>query len=194
MEIKISEAAPLLGRSARAVRARIARGEIPARLHGKTWLIDIDHLPLTAQQREGLLRRNEELRRAVERSLPSRAAGTRDRKHRSALDLEPFAELRDLVCQAMAAEAPPGLLAVRDALREALGQLALSAHEFELGARSNALRSARRSLAFAVADLLLSGQDTASLDFAQTIEARVLPRIGGLLRWAERRSETGRRT
>lgn len=189
MEITIREAAPLLGRSTRAVRARIARGELPARLDGRVWRIDLDHLPMTAAQRASLQRRADEVRRAVDSSLPSRSARDRERRARSALDLEPFALLRELCRECAKDGAPQPLAAVARELRAALSCLAIAAHEFEAQARQQALRAARRFLARVCASLLLEDHEEGASVAVTMTETRILPPIGGLLRWTERRAQ-----
>jgi hypothetical protein len=99
MDITIREAAPLLGRSPRAIRARIARGELPARRQGHTWVLPLEHLPLTAAQRASMLGRADDARAAVEQALPSRLASTRARKHRSVLDLDSFRTAREVLLE-----------------------------------------------------------------------------------------------
>lgn len=51
MELTIREAAPLLGRSMRALRAKIARGELQATRRGRTWILTLEDLPLSSAQR-----------------------------------------------------------------------------------------------------------------------------------------------
>ena len=53
MELTVREAAALMGRSARPVRAQVARGELPGVKRGGRWLIPRKALPLTEAQRPG---------------------------------------------------------------------------------------------------------------------------------------------
>lgn len=189
MEVTIREAAPLLGRSPRAVRARVAQGLLPARRVGRTWMIPLEHLPLTAEQRARMLARAEEARSAVDRVLPSRAAVDRDRRHRSAADLAPFAALRTLLADG--GNAGPDWTPVHRRFRAALMALAAAAHEFDRRRRAAFLRRARRLLSHATALLLLRVEDEAARTCCATVEREVLPRIGGLLRWTEREGARG---
>ncbi|MCC6782307.1 MAG: helix-turn-helix domain-containing protein [Planctomycetes bacterium] len=196
MEISIREAAALLGRSPRAIRARIARGELPARRRGRVWLVDTDHIPLTVEQRARRDALAAELRATLERAAPPRAATTRDRRGRSVLDFAPFTELRAVLHSCEAGDAPPSLAAITEIVRAACARLAIAAHEFEPRAFAAVLRAARRDLARACGTLFLAGPepDSGALVCASKIEHEVLPRIGGLLRWAEKRQGGAVRT
>ena len=55
MELSITEAATLLGRSARTVRAQVARGELPGFKRGGQWVIRKEALPLSEAQRRAAL-------------------------------------------------------------------------------------------------------------------------------------------
>ena len=54
MELTITEAATLLGRSPRTVRAQVARGELPGFKRGGQWVIRREALPLSEAQRAAL--------------------------------------------------------------------------------------------------------------------------------------------
>jgi len=190
VEITIREAAPLLGRSPRAVRAKIARGELAATRRGRTWMIALATLPLTEAQRQSMQQRAETVRGALDAVLPSRAATDRRRKRRSLLDLIPFTEgvrlLREI------AAAPPASTAYRSAqrrLRRALLALAAGAAEYDARQRALSLRRARLHFACAASLLLAAPEppDARVLGWCERIEHDVLPPIGGLLRWAEQR-------
>ena len=56
MELTITEAATLLGRSPRTVRAQVARGELPGFKRGGQWVIRREALPLSEAQRAALAR------------------------------------------------------------------------------------------------------------------------------------------
>jgi excisionase family DNA binding protein len=189
MDITIREAAPLLGRSVRAVRARIARGELPARRQGRTWLIPLDSLPLTSEQRASMLRRADEARDAVDRVLPSRLGDSRGRKRRSVLDLVPFAASVRLVRELGAVSEPSlDLQRVTKLVRAALMAMASASFEFQPQLRARDLRRARSHLGRAVGLLLSSPQEPtpAVVAFCARIEQEIVPPIGGLLRWIER--------
>jgi excisionase family DNA binding protein len=189
MDLTIRQAAPLLGRSARAVRARIARGELAARKEGRTWKIPLDSLPLTNVQRDNLLRRADEARDAVGAVLPSRLGDNRERKRRSVLDLAPFAAGVRLVRELGAApqDAHPDLLRAIALLRAALMALATASFEFQPVRRANALGRARVLMGRVVGLLLSSPQavSPAAAGWCACIEQEIVPPIGGLLRWLE---------
>jgi excisionase family DNA binding protein len=189
MELTIREAAPLLGRSVRAVRARIARGELPARQQGRIWLIPVESIPLTGAQRDSMQRRAEEARQAVGAVLPSRLGDGRDRKRRSVMDLAPFAAgvrlLRDF---GAAPEPPADLPRATRLVRTALMAIAAGSCEFLPQRRADELRRARACLARVVGLLLSTPQEpTATVaGWCARIEQEIVPPLGGLLRWVER--------
>ena len=61
MELSIREAAALLGRSPRTLRAQVARGEIVGVRRGRGWVIQREHLPLTEGQRAALQARAQQV-------------------------------------------------------------------------------------------------------------------------------------
>jgi excisionase family DNA binding protein len=86
MELTIREAATLLGRSERAVRAQVARKALPAVKRGGRWMTPRHALPLTDAQRQAVREKADDVRAAVESAV---------RKHlSSAEDLEPFRDGR----------------------------------------------------------------------------------------------------
>lgn len=189
MDLSICEAAPLLGRSERAVRARIARGELPARRHGRTWRIPLATLPLTDAQRESLQHRSDAARRALDAVLPSAAAKDRRHAQRSVADLLPFARGVDLLRDLQRLE--PGNQALGpccERLRRALAEIAAGAVEYGPDHRVAALRSARADLGRVVGLLwCAAATDAALADLARRLEHDVIPPLGGLLRQTERR-------
>jgi hypothetical protein len=192
MDITIREAAPLLGRSPRAIRARIARGELPARRQGHTWVLPLEHLPLTAAQRASMLGRADDARAAVEQALPSRLASTRARKHRSVLDLDSFRTAREVLLE-IAKTPEPDLGIVCTHLRRALDALAAGTHEFARELRARHYRAARGRVSRAIARLLTTATfDEPRRTWCERLEGDVLPRLGGLLRWMEA-ERTGRK-
>lgn len=191
MELTIREAAPLLGRSARAVRAKIERGELPARRQGRVWLIPLASLPLTATQRASMQRRAEQMHAAVDDATPSRMATTRDRRTRSVGDLHAFAAgtelLREMATDQSAADAEAEVRA-RDLIHRAMLRLCCGFVEFDAGLRATHLRAARHKLARALGLLLATPQAPSDrvLGWCQRLEHDVIPPIGGLLRWADK--------
>jgi excisionase family DNA binding protein len=196
MEVTVREAAALVGRSPRALRQWIASGRLPARRHGATWLVRIEHMPLTDAQRQRALARGEQLRDLVADVAPSPLATTRERRRRSLQDLDAFRAARDIAAElgrlATAIDAPHRL--AHAARLVGLGALRLGqgAHEFSNDARSASFRQARRSLARAAALSWscpsLPGEAIPDWQrCSDRIEQEVLPLVGGLLRWSSQR-------
>ncbi len=79
MNLTVREAAVLLGRSPRTVRAQVARGVLPGRKVGGRWRLKRETLPLTEAQRRQLRRKAEAVRRAVDQALPEAASRRRGR-------------------------------------------------------------------------------------------------------------------
>lgn len=97
MDVSLREAAALLGRSPRAVRAKVARGELRARKVGKKWSFSSHDLPLTEPQRQALTQRLEIAARALAAVAPPNLATTRNPdRRRSVRDLAAFTTLRTL--------------------------------------------------------------------------------------------------
>ncbi|MCK6504091.1 helix-turn-helix domain-containing protein [Myxococcota bacterium] len=95
MELTVREAATLLGRSPRAVRAQAARGELPAVKRGRQWLIVSEGVPLTPTQRRAVQARADSVRAVVEAALPGRDARSTGDRYRGLGDLEAFVLVRD---------------------------------------------------------------------------------------------------
>lgn len=175
MLLNVADAATVLGISARAVRARLTKGQLPGRKVEGTWRVPREALPLTDGQRAALQARADEVRAVVDAALPSRGSRRDDRRHRSVVDLAAWraaAGLRASVCAGVAAALDEGLVA-----------LAVAFHEYRADARLCALTSARAAFARAAALSHLEGQLLA----AETLEREVLPALSGLFRRAERR-------
>jgi excisionase family DNA binding protein len=83
MLLSVAEAAELLGLTPRAVRGRLARGELPGRKQGRRWVIPRRALPLDAAAHRALLDRADHVREAVERALPSRGVARRQTRRHS---------------------------------------------------------------------------------------------------------------
>jgi excisionase family DNA binding protein len=90
MELSVREAATLMGRSPRTVRAQVARGELPGIKKNGQWRIRRRHLPLTEAQHLALQEKAQNVRDAVESVLPSRIARHSSDRTKSIIDLEAF--------------------------------------------------------------------------------------------------------
>lgn len=170
--VSLHDAATLLQVSPRTLRARLARGDLPGKKHNGAWLIDRDHLPMTETQRHTLRERADDVRGVVERAIARRQPS------HTVEDNEPFRIGRALL-PALAGR-PEALVLLHGALRA----LVRAHHEFDRGPKVTELRAARSQSADAVA-LLLLDTDEATRGVGRQVEDELLPRIGGLIRWAE---------
>ncbi len=166
MEISLREAAVLMGVSPRTLRAKAQRGELPATKVGRVWRFDHRHLPLTAEQRDRMQSRAQEVRDAVEAVLPSRMAQTRSRSARSLADLDAFRLGAEALTEARAADVPE---LARQALECALLRVAEASFVYDRGLKLELLNRARVALGEAVARLLLE-ESAASRDLAHRLE------------------------
>jgi len=196
--LSVKEAATLLEQSPRAVRARLARGDLPGRKRGGRWVIPRSALPLTEAQHRALQARADEIREVVDRALPSRAATRREHKRRSVVDARTFQaamEARRLLTAA-AGEAIPHRARALEAVSEGTLCLAEGFHQYAGGVRLEALTRARAAFARAVglvlldASLPLSGPACAVLE---QLEQELMPPLGGSCRQAERAARRGER-
>lgn len=186
MMLGLREAAVLLGIPVRTLRARVARGDIPAAKDGKKWLIDRRNLPLTDGQRQILQQRAEEVRQAVDTILPSRMAATADRRARSVADLDAFRETVAVLGVLRATPTAPGAAVAVGHLEEACGCLAEASFVYERERKLVALSDARARVGRAVAALLAAGGIPPAEPVHRVVtrlEATVSPAIGGYARW-----------
>ncbi len=193
MELSVREAAVLLGRKPRTVRAQLARGELPGRKRRGVWRIDGRKMPLTEAQRIALQRKAERVRTAVDDALPSRMAVTPGQRSRSIADLDAFRrgaevlrEIRgtDEVLDERTREQTVAIL------EEALLTLAEGVKLFDKQHKLEALNRARSGLGRCVARLLLAGDippADPAFSWVAAIETEVIPAVAGLARWAEGR-------
>lgn len=192
MELSVREAAALMGRSRRTVRAQVARGDLPGVKRNGRWHIRRDHLPLTEAQRAILQGKARSLRSAVESVLPSRLAPTAGRRHRSIVDLDAFRLGSELLreIRSNADEQLPGGTREQAAayLEDALLSIAEAVQQFDREVKLAALRQARSALARATATMLLACGDPPPepvFSWVTALEADVIPAVGGFARWAD---------
>jgi hypothetical protein len=187
MELSVAQAAALVGRSPRAVRAWIASGRLAARKTERGWFVRSEELPLTEAQREQVQRRSENVRSAVDAALPSRAAMSRDRRSRSLLDLDVYRLLLEQVAglqaRGAALSASHEVLRATTLARRAAISLAEGLVERMPAPRLRHLLDARRMLGKALAHLHLCEEGKSH---AVPFEQQILPMLGGLLRWSTR--------
>ena len=192
MELSIREAATLMGRSPRTVRAQVARGDLPGVKRNGRWRIERRHLPLTEAQRAALQAKADDIRHVVEAALPSRLARSTGQRHRSIADLDAFRRGAELLTEIRGA-ADDGIdeplrQRVAGRLEEALLALAEGVQQFDREVKVEALRRSRGHLARAVGLLLLAaGIPPASPahGWVAALETEVIPAVAGFARWAD---------
>jgi excisionase family DNA binding protein len=201
MELTVREVATLLGRSARTVRAQVARGDIPATKRGGQWVVQRRSLPLTDAQRTALQAKADSIRHAVDEALPSRMARAHADRRRSVADLDAFRLGADLLRRVrtegtstleprlerlICAELEAGLLA-----------LAVAVHLYEPAAKLAQLHRVRLLWGRVVGRLLLASPVSTPAPVAEwllCLECEVLPAVSGFARWADRLDrDAGRR-
>lgn len=205
MLLTLREAATLLDCPPRTLRARLTRGDIPARKVGGQWRIRRADLPMTPAQRRATQDKLAELRAAVEAAVPASVrarigAGTLAELDVFALGRAVLVELEGAdgttdgttngIPDGMSDEATHGTSDAGRCLRAGLVALAEGHFQFDRDVKLAALTAARAHLARAVACLALDGAcspdiATQRAAWAHRLEGDVLPRLAGLIRWAE---------
>jgi excisionase family DNA binding protein len=180
MQLTLTQAAQLLGKTRRQVEYLILQGRLPARKVGERWQIEDTDLPLSPGQRQAERRRADGLRDAAAAVLEASAP----RPRYSMRDLNAFAAARTLWRDG-AAVLPAGHPAGPH-LRAALDQLALGCHRFEQPDKAAAYHAARDALSLAACALLLDADESLAA-LAERIEGEAIPAVAGLLRRAERK-------
>jgi excisionase family DNA binding protein len=188
MDLTLREAATLLSRSERTLRAQLQRGELRGRKSGRQWLVQSDDLPLTAERRRELARRADLAHEAVEATLPR---PVREARRARSLGEQAFFTRALELHQALETAAEPAGRA-RSALEAGLIELAYAHVEFEPALRLASLRAVRRAWSQALAALLLARPAAPELvgRAIETLEQELLPRLGGLLRWTDERARS----
>lgn len=179
MELSLTQAAQLLGKTRRQIEYLIQTGKLTARKDGGRWRIDEADLPLTPAQRAARARRGQGLRDVVDEVLEHAAPKARY----SMRDLRAFQEARTLWRDCLARVEPQHL--ARRHLRTVLEQLALGCHRYDRRDKAAAYSQARDAASLAACALLVDGpEDMQSL--VEGIENGLIPAIAGLMRRADR--------
>lgn len=182
MQLSLKEAAQLIGRSERTLRGWFASGRIAARKVDGRWRVHRKDLPLTDAQRRQMGQRVDHLRDVVDAALPSRLGGG---ARRSLADDDLFRAIVDLVAAADACAIEPPLRAHLVASARALGA---ARYAFKRSEKVAALQAARAALGWFAADVLVNAQgrlEGPEVALVVLLEADVLRRLGGRLKWAE---------
>ena len=193
MQLSVSEAATLLGRSPRAVRAQLARGDIEGVKRDGVWRIERGSLPLNETQRRSLQAKAELVRRAVEDALPSRTATTTGRRSRSLADMTAFrkgaqllGEIRSAECSSLGEPAQGQICRL---FEQALLKLAEAEQHFDRELKLAAVNRARAALARVVGCLLMEAgipPPEPAFGWLTTLEGEVMPAVAGFARWVDR--------
>ncbi len=186
MDLTVREAAIVLARSPRTVRAQLVRGDLPGVKRDGRWRIPKEGLPLTEQQRKTLHAKADAVRAAVESALPPRGDGLRPRGAPSVTESEPFKTCREVYERVT--ELPPSSPARRAAARleRAVLAVGVAVHQFDADLKLAALNRARALCAEAVVFLVLAGATPdGGDDLVGLLEGTLLPALGRAARRAE---------
>lgn len=177
MDLTLQQAADLLAVRPRTLRDQLRRGAIRGRKSDGRWIIRKADLPLTDADRRALQGKLAAFHDAIDRAVPPRIRG--DVGLGSVEQLDVFVLVRDLHAEIGAAHPAAGAH-----LRAALFAIARGHHQFDRRVKLTAFDDARTALSAAVVELTLS-DTTADRDAVARLEGEVLPRLAGLIRWAE---------
>jgi hypothetical protein len=195
MELSVREAATLMGRSPRTVRAQLARGDLPGVKRDGRWRVDRRHLPLTEAQRRALETRADDVRATVDHAVSSRLARHGGDRSRSVADLDAF-RIGSEVLKSLRAEPESLDEATRQRACESLETSLLALSEaslhFDRRAKREALDRCRSQLARTVGLLLLVRQDGPVATWVRQLEHGMAPAVAGLARWIDRLQENRR--
>ena len=188
MDLSLSEAARLLGKSDRQVRYLIREGKLKARKEGGRWQVRREDLGLSPGQERAAEQKTERAARLAEEIL--RPEGGNAKKKYSIRDLRAYREgsqvYRELTGAAGADHA------AAKGLRESLMLLACGYHEFLAETKADFYARARQAASRAAMALLLDDED-GHRERIERLENGFLPALGGLIHHAEKRGRGGRR-
>ncbi|MBF0108654.1 MAG: hypothetical protein HQL76_05725 [Magnetococcales bacterium] len=209
MDLSLSEAAIVLGKTPRQIRYLIKSGTLKAKKEKGCWVIEEGSLPLSDSQRQTLARRATTAREAmaeatapVEKVMAREPVATekgvasrekeKEKKTYSVTDLRAFAlgeELFRAVERHLGGEDPAKMC-----LFEAMKMLCRGCHAFQPPQKEARFTEAREAAADAVTFLLLTGEanDAMRKDLARRIEAELIPKLAALAASQEKRSRKKR--
>ncbi len=199
MKLSVREVASVLDVSPRAVRAKLARGELAGKKQGGRWRVERGQLPLTETQRRRLQAQADQVRRVVEEALPSRMARSRGDRSRSVADIDAFRRGAEVLQEMRGPEQDALTETTRESaiafLQEALLAFAEGVQLFDRTMKLEALNRARAHLARVAALLLLEGAIPPAepvFSWVRAIEGEVIPAVAGFARWTDRQRERRR--
>ena len=191
MDLSLTDAATLLGRSPRQLRYLIQQGKLVARKSGGRWVVASSNLPMTGAQRQAVAARASELRVATETSLvleqpiAAEVSEPSTRPASSLLDLRAFREGAPLYRRLRATHGADDPATIH--LGRSLEHLAQGCHGGRQTARVTAYGEARREAAAALVALAVGGaeDDPARASFLEALEQGYLSSVAELIRGAE---------
>jgi hypothetical protein len=197
MELSLTEAAHLLGKTERQIRYLLRNGSLRGRKDGPRWLVDRDSLPLTEAQRAQLQQRVQAAETAFQRAVAPAKKATDERRPFSVSDLDAFRIGIELLAILRQQQRHPAA----ELLATCLGEVGCGCHAFESRTKQRHFTAARDAAARAVVALWIGGSGTdgpapavavAPADVAARLEAELIPKLSGLVAAQERRSQRGR--
>lgn len=164
MELSLTEASHLLGKTPRQVRYLIKLGKLSARKDRGRWVVQSEDLPLSEGQLRARSRKVHELRDAVDEALG--AAGRVADRRFSVRDLRAFVHGADAWRRLVGTLGPEHPATA--ALEEALVAMTRGCHRFHDRDKRQAYAEAREHAARATALALLSGHEGAGASGSRT--------------------------
>ncbi len=191
MELSLSEAADLLGKSVRQLRYAIKKNELPARKKGGRWVIDSEVLPLSNAQRTAAAMRLKNLQDAADEAISpvGRSVGkVKKGRYYSVRDLRAYKSgiiIYKETSLRLGEEHPASRL-----LEDSLTALCRGCHEYQPNNKSLHYNEARKAAASAVIQLLIKNgaDESMRIEFADRIEQDYIPFLSSLVRSTEKRS------
>jgi hypothetical protein len=183
VDLTLTQAARLLGKTRRQVEYLIKTGRLAAQKQGGRWVVSDADLPLSPAQRQAKLRKAAGLRGAAEDVLD----GSASKAGYSMRDLRAFREALAALqaCEASVEAGHPAIAL----LRRALDSLAVGCHRFDRKSKAQAYGAARDRASLAACALLVQPSSEAEA-VVERIEQSLIPTIAGLLRRADREGRT----
>lgn len=190
MELRIEEAAKLLGKSARQIRYMIETKRLPARREGKTWKIRKEDLPLTEGQERAKERKEEKVKNIAEEILgkQSKSLGQdiiEKRMHYALKNQSSFTLSQEAYQRAKLIFGDTHYIS--KVLKRGLLYITLAWYEYASAQRIIWLQQARLRMCKALTELLTIPERTPEMNaLSELIEIHIIAGINGLARHAER--------
>jgi hypothetical protein len=176
MQLSLQQIATRLGKSERQVIYMIQQGRLPAQKIGGRWFMDSDDLPQNDNKRQAQQRKNQKLKKTVEKTLN---LDGEDAARYSVLDLRAF-QIALPVYRRAHQELGESHLATL-ALHRVLDHLCRGYHRYAKPDKTESYRNARDEASTALCELVLADSPAASA-LIETLEQDLMGSLGGLLR------------